>query len=74
MLLAITPHRFDGLNTIGKIFFIFALVLYVMVIGAITARFIMHRAALKCSLLHPMESLFFPTSILTREPRSACKP
>jgi tellurite resistance protein TehA-like permease len=48
--------------------------LYVMVIGAITARFIMHRAALKCSLLHPMESLFFPTSILTREPRSACKP
>ena len=67
MLLAITPHRFDGLNTIGKIFFIFALVLFLMVIGTITARFIMHSSALRCSLLHPMESLFFPTSILTRE-------
>ncbi|KAK3622946.1 hypothetical protein LTR56_021887 [Elasticomyces elasticus] len=65
ILLAGTPHRFDGLTTIGKLFFIFALVLYLLAIALITTRFVMFPKMLRCSFVHPHESLFFPTCILT---------
>lgn len=65
ILLAATPHRFDGLTTIGKIFFILALVTYVAAIAAITTRFVMQPRLIHCSLIHPTESLFFPTSVLS---------
>lgn len=66
-MLAATPHRFDGLATIGKIFFVFALVLFVAAASIITTRFVLYRHTIHCSFVHPTESLFFPTAILSRE-------
>lgn len=63
LLLAVTPHRFDGLDTIGKVVFIFDLVSFTTLCCCITARFIMNPRALRESLLHPTESLFFPTAV-----------
>jgi len=61
ILLAVTPHRFNGLDTIGVIVFIIDLVLFCAACFCITARFIMFPRAFKASLQHPTESLFFPT-------------
>lgn len=60
VLLADTPHRFRGLNTIGTVVFIFDLVLFTALVGCISARFIMFPGSLKRSLYHPVESLLFP--------------
>ena len=65
LLLAGTPHRFTGLTTIGKLFFIASIVLYVIALALIAVRFITHPRSLWCSLMHPHESLFFPTVPLT---------
>ena len=67
LLLAATPHRFDGLETIGKIFFIFALVMFVLCICSITTRFMLFPGSFRCSIQHPTESLFAPTLLLTGE-------
>ena len=67
LLLATTPHRFVGLFTIGKIFFILALVTFVAAVGAISFRFSMQPSNLKCSLMHPHEALFLPTAVLSCE-------
>lgn len=60
-----TPHRFDGLNTIGKVAFIMAITMFVLSTAAITYRFIETPRGLKASLLHPTESLFFPAFLLS---------
>ena len=60
LLLSATPHRFPGLTIIGKILYILNLVFFVSLVAGITARFIMTLSALKTSLTHPTESLFFP--------------
>ncbi|KAH7055776.1 C4-dicarboxylate transporter/malic acid transport protein-like protein [Macrophomina phaseolina] len=60
-LLAQQPFKFDGLLTIGKIFFILDLVLFVAFSTCITARFIMNPGTLGLSLHHPRESFFFGT-------------
>jgi tellurite resistance protein TehA-like permease len=67
LLLAATPHRFAGIVTIGKIFYIFSLVLYVAALSMIISRFVIYRHTLHCSLVHPTESLFFPTVTLSCE-------
>lgn len=67
LLFASTPNRFTGLATIGKIFFILALVLYITAAVMIALRFFLYRHTLRCSLVHPTESLFIPTAILTCE-------
>lgn len=59
IILARTPFRFTGLDTIGKIVFILDLVLFVIFCSLITFRFIMHPQALSTSLHHPHESFFF---------------
>ncbi|KAF2653823.1 hypothetical protein K491DRAFT_500496 [Lophiostoma macrostomum CBS 122681] len=64
-LLAVQPHQFDGLKTIGKIVFIFFLVLLLFNVSMITLRFILLPRALKASLAHPTESLFFPCAWLS---------
>lgn len=61
LLLAATPHRFTGLETIGKIVFLFDLVLFLTICAGISIRFIMKPERLTKSLLHPTEALFFPT-------------
>ena len=61
LLLASQPHTFTGLATIGKIVYVFDLVLFVLLCTTITTRFIRFPGTLSSSLEHPTESLFFPT-------------
>lgn len=60
ILLNRTPHKFRGLITIGTIIFIFNLILFLCLTTAITTRFLVDSKALRRSLFHPTESLFFP--------------
>lgn len=60
-LLGQQPYTFHGLKTIGKIFFILDLVLFVAFSALITYRFLRNRGALSRSLHHPHESFFFGT-------------
>lgn len=55
------PFTFPGLMTIGKIFFILDIVLFLLFCCLITIRFIMRPSALGRSLHHPHESFFFGT-------------
>ncbi|KXT14424.1 hypothetical protein AC579_8350 [Pseudocercospora musae] len=64
LLLKSTPHRFAGLDTIGKIVYIFDLVVFISLCAAMSARFITNPDTLKKSLVHPTEALFFPTFFL----------
>jgi C4-dicarboxylate transporter/malic acid transport protein len=61
LLLAVTPHRFNGLDTIGIIIFIFDILLFIIISAGMTSRFLLFPGSLKASLMHPTESLFFPT-------------
>lgn len=65
LLLHSTPHRFRGLDVIGKIFFIITIVFYLLLVLGIANRFVRTPAALRTSLMHPTESLFFPCSLLS---------
>jgi len=58
-LLGQQPYSFHGLKTIGKIFFILDIVLFLAFSACITYRFIHNRGSLKLSLHHPHESFFF---------------
>lgn len=60
-LLSQQPFTFRGLQTIGKIFFILDLVLFVLFCCLITTRFILKPGSLSRSLHHPHESFFFGT-------------
>ncbi|KAF1348481.1 voltage-dependent anion channel-domain-containing protein [Delphinella strobiligena] len=64
-LLAQQPYSFDGLETIGKIFFILDLVLFVTFCILITFRFPMKSSALGRSLHHPHESFYFGTFLVS---------
>ncbi|CAK3788106.1 malic acid transport [Lecanosticta acicola] len=61
LLLTATPHRFRGLETLGKIAFLFDLVIFFVVCAGIAARFIMNPGSFQKSLVHPTEALFFAT-------------
>ncbi|KAI5463649.1 voltage-dependent anion channel [Mariannaea sp. PMI_226] len=65
LLLHGTPHRFRGLDVIGKIFFLLTIVLFLGLVAGMTFRFISSPPALKASLMHPTEGLFFPCSLLS---------
>ena len=58
VVLANTPNSFPGLITIGKIFYITNLVLFLLFTGLITTRFILVPPKFVASLLHPVEGLF----------------
>jgi C4-dicarboxylate transporter/malic acid transport protein len=58
-LLGQQPYSFTGLKTIGKIFFILDIVLFVAFSMCITYRFARNPGSLKRSLHHPHESFFF---------------
>lgn len=58
-LLGEQPYTFTGLQTIGKIFYILNLVLFLTFAALIAARFIMKPLAFSTSLHHPSESFFF---------------
>lgn len=59
------PHTFTGLETIGKIVYIWDLVVFSSVVGAMTYRFVKWPYTLRTSLTHPTESLFFATAFLS---------
>lgn len=58
-LLGQQPNSFTGLKTIGKIFFIVDIVLFLAFCACITYRFSTNPGSLKRSLHHPHESFFF---------------
>lgn len=60
-LLSQQPYTFRGLETIGKVFFILDIVLFLLFTTLITFRFSMKPHALFKSLHHPHESFFFGT-------------
>lgn len=63
LLLAVTPHTFPGLKTIGKIVFVFDLTLFLLLSTLILARFIMFPGTFTHSVYHPTESLFIPVCV-----------
>ena len=65
LLLGAQPHTFRGLLTVGKIVYIFDLVLFVLICILITIRFLTFPGTLKSSLTHKTESLMFPTTFLS---------
>ncbi|EME78377.1 uncharacterized protein MYCFIDRAFT_58471 [Pseudocercospora fijiensis CIRAD86] len=59
VVLANTPNRFSGLETIGKIFFIFDLTIFVTFTIAMLLRAYWFPRRFIASLSHPVEGLFF---------------
>ncbi|OKL60622.1 hypothetical protein UA08_04082 [Talaromyces atroroseus] len=64
ILLKNTPHKFHGLDTIGKIFFILNLVIFITVFLCLGLRFCTKPSALRESFDHPNESYFAGTCLL----------
>ncbi|KAI1308304.1 voltage-dependent anion channel [Xylaria venustula] len=56
---------FRGLQTIGKVVYILDLVIFTLVVSAITYRFVKFPGTLKKSIVHPTEGLFLGTSTLS---------
>jgi len=54
------PFRFPGLETIGVIFFLLNVVLYLAIWVLILLRFYLYPYTFKTSFTHPTESLFVP--------------
>lgn len=61
LLLSIQPHKFNKILTLGTIVYIFDITMFVILICAITTRFIIEPGSLRRSLTYPNESLFFAT-------------
>ena len=59
------PYRFNGLYTIGVIFFILNLVLFVFNVTMISCRFKYYPETFLASILHPTESLFVPAWLIS---------
>ena len=59
------PYRFNGLDTIGTIFFLFNLCLFMANVTFISIRFIKWPETLKASVTHPSESLFMPSIVVS---------
>ena len=60
LLLAVTPHRFRGLTTIGTIIFIFDVVLFLLLTSLILTRFYLFPGTFIQSIYHQTEGLFIP--------------
>ncbi len=65
LILRIVPFRFPGLETIGVIFFLFNVLLFLLNIVMITLRFHYHPETLRASFLHPTERLFVPSAVVS---------
>jgi tellurite resistance protein TehA-like permease len=61
VVLGNTPNKFTGLQTIGKVVFIFDLFLFVLFTGLMITRFILIPRKTIASLHHPVEGLFHGT-------------
>ncbi|KAK4998921.1 hypothetical protein LTR66_001950 [Elasticomyces elasticus] len=67
-----TPHRFNGLDTIGAVVFLFDVALFIIICAGISTRFIRVPGSLLRSLRHPTEALFFPTFWLSISTLMGC--
>lgn len=65
LVLAITPHRFRGLSTIGLIIFLLDLLAFLVITGSITLRFILYKSTFRRAFTRPNEALFVPTFFLS---------
>ncbi|TID24994.1 hypothetical protein E2P81_ATG04099 [Venturia nashicola] len=65
LLLSVQPNSFTGLHTIGKFVYIFDIAIFSVITAAIIFRFCHFPGTLRRSLIHPTESLFFATSLLS---------
>jgi tellurite resistance protein TehA-like permease len=61
VVLGNTPNTFTGLKTIGKIVFIFDIILFVLFTGLMITRFCLVPRKLTASFHHPVEGLFHGT-------------
>lgn len=59
------PFRFRGLYTLGLIFFLLNLSLFLFNVAMISARFYFYPRTFRASFLHPTESLFIPAAIVS---------
>lgn len=64
ILLYNQPHQFTGLKTIGKVFYIMNLVIFLFICSCLTLRFTANRSALRESFQSPTESYFIGTFML----------
>jgi len=64
-VLSTVPYRFDGLTTLGKVMFLFNLVLFTTVNFTMCARFIIHPGTFTRAFTNPHEGFFFATFWLT---------
>jgi tellurite resistance protein TehA-like permease len=59
------PFRFHGLESIGVIFFLLNIVLYLLIWALILMRFYFYPYTFKASFTHPTESLFVPAFVVS---------
>lgn len=59
------PYRFDGLYTIGCMFFLFNIALFLMNVVLICCRFRYYPSTFMASITHPTESLFVPAWLIS---------
>ena len=60
LLLAVTPHKFHGLTTIGTTIFILDVVLFFLLTSLVLTRFYLFPGTFTQSIHHQTESLFIP--------------
>ena len=60
-----TPYRFQGLETIGTIFFLLNIVFYIVIWIMVGLRFYLFPPTFKSSFTHPTESLFAPATVVS---------
>ncbi|KAK3317488.1 voltage-dependent anion channel [Cercophora scortea] len=65
LIIALTPHRFPGLSTIGLIIFLLDLLVFLLITVAILLRFILYSRTLRRAFTRPTEALFVPTFFLS---------
>ena len=61
----IVPFRFPGLTTIGIIFFLLNIALFIINTVMISLRFYCYPETFKASILHPTERLFIPAAVVS---------
>ncbi|KAJ4390467.1 hypothetical protein N0V85_007191 [Neurospora sp. IMI 360204] len=65
LVLAITPHRFRGLSTIGLVIFLLDLLFFLVITASITLRFVLYKGTFRRAFTRPNEALFVPTFFLS---------
>lgn len=65
LVLALTPHRFRGLDTIGLVVFLFDLLCFLLISGCLLLRFLLYKNTFHRTLTRPREALFVSTFFLS---------